>query len=871
MNKSSKKLIAVLLTLAVLVGVACPVALAVSGKIDGDIIAQTSQTAVKIESEGIVLLKNEGGFLPLNGKKLNIFGAGSVTPLLGGAGSGAITSENPVTFYDALDAEGIEYNSELRAVYEKYCGSNEMPKTDNTVINNLLQLMLTKSTLTELPAERLTDKLMSAAADYSDTALIMLSRTGIEGGDLAKEDARLREDEKALVEKVTAQFDNVIVLFNISNIIEMGWLEDYDSIKSAAIIWIPGEFGMTAVAKMLKGEVNPSGRLADTVAYSMDDYPANECFGSHEYNGAREYYVEYLEGIYVGYRYFETFAKDKVQYPFGYGKSYTDFDKQAVSFNAGSGKIAVEVRVTNTGSFAGKDCVQVYYSAPYADGGIEKSAINLAGYAKTSLLAPGESETLIVEFNADDMASYDYKNRQAWVLDGGVYRIIVADNVREHIASYDYTVDETRVIKNDSVTGAQINNLFADAYSGFTVLSRSSPEATYPEFRALEATPGVKNPDELPEPTAEGTAPATGVKHAKTIKLRDVYEDESLWDDFLDQMTVDEMAALVSNGGYETYGIDRLGIPHTWDNDGPSSIKGRNGLLYVDSGTAYPCETAIACTWNDELAYAMGSSVGMEAADIGVDIWYAPGVNIHRSPLGGRNFEYFSEDPFISGKMASAVIRGAQSEGLMVTVKHFALNDQESHRNGIFTWADEQTMREIYLKAFEIAIKESRCCGVMSAYNRIGTDWCGASSELLIDLLRTEWGFEGFVLSDFSSNVTGYGYMSPVLAVYNGNNALLTGITAITQPSHMAAVKLAYRRDPIGFGTALRESCKNLCIAKMRTKAFLTPDDSYDASLIGAMVKPDEWQFEQPYIFSVLRYILNNIVNVVLYGLRYIL
>ena len=340
---------------------------------------------------------------------------------------------------------------------------------------------------------------------------------------------------------------------------------------------------------------------------------------------------------------------------------------------------------------------------------------------------------------------------------------------------------------------------------------------------------------------------------------------------FLDQLTLDEMTMLVIDGGYETYGVERLGIPHTMDNDGPSSVKGRNGLLYTDCGTAYPCETAIACTWNCPLAEKMGEGVGKEAEDMGTDIWYAPGVNIHRNPMAGRNFEYFSEDPVISGKMASAIISGCASQGLVTTIKHFVLNDQESNRAGIYTWADEQTMREIYLKAFEIPIKETKCCGIMSAFDRLGTVWCGASSALLNDLLRTEWGFEGFVVSDYSSNFTGTGYMNPVLAVYNGNDTILTGIWALNKPSHVAAIKLAYRRDPIGFGKALREACKNLCIAKMQTRAFLHPEKVYDDSLAASLQKPSDWNFEFPYAFSALRYVLNNMMNVVLWLLRYVL
>ena len=869
MNRKFKKLLSVFLAIVMAASVLTH-AFAMSGDISPDIIAETSKTAVQIESEGIVLLKNEDNTLPLKGTKLNVFGAGSVCPFIGGSGSGSVISEDPVTFYDALEEAGIEYNTDLRALYEKYCDTSATPKTDNTVVNNLLALMFAKSSLDELDPDKLTDEVMNSAKAYSDTAVVVISRTSAEGTDLAEEVLQLKEEEIALLEKADATFENIIILFNTANIMEMGWLDEYEHIKAAALIWIPGEFGMTAVAQVLNGEVNPSGKLADTVAYKVSDHPSNVCFGDNKYDGASEYYVEYLEGIYVGYRYFETFAKEKVHYPFGYGLSYTTFNKEIVRYDTSDGVITVDVKVTNTGDRSGKETAQIYYSAPYYNGGIEKSAICLGGYAKTDILAPGESEVLTVTFNADDMASYDHKNNQAWILEKGIYKIILGENVREHIDSFEYKVAVDKIIKYDSVTGTEIVNRFDDVYNGFPVLSRAEGTPNFPTYRELEATKEVKNVDQLPEPQTEGEAPKIGVEYDEVITLQDVYEDESLWDTFLDQLTLDEMTYMVIDGGYNTRGVERLGIPHTWDNDGPSSIKGQNGLVYDDSGTAYPCATALACTWNVELAETFGIGVGKEAKDMGTDVWYAPGANIHRNPRGGRNFEYYSEDPLLSGKMAAAVIRGCSSQNLVVTIKHFVMNDQESHREGVFTWADEQTMREIYLKAFEIPVKESDCRGVMSAFNRIGTKWCGSSSALLNDVLRSEWGFEGFVVSDYSWNFTGSGYMSPVLAVYGGNDTILTGIWAVNVISHVAAVKLAYYRDPVGFGTALRQACKNLCIMKMHTKAFLEPYE-YDGSLSTFLESPDEWEFESPYIWSGIRFVLNNVVNVIIYGVGKIL
>ena len=390
MKKRLFKLLSLVMAAVILLSVALPTVSATSGNVDPDIIAETSQTAVELESEGIVLLKNEDNVLPLEGKKINIFGAGSVCPFLGGAGSGAITTEDPVKFYDALDAEGIEYNTELRRLYEKNCGSNEMPKTDNTVINNLLQLVLAKDSLEEMATRKLTDGIMARAAEFSDAALIMISRTSAENKDLTADTLRLSKTEKELVEKVTSTFENVVVLFNTGNIMEMGWLDEYDSIKAAAMIWIPGEFGMTAVARMLCGKVNPSGKLADTVAYKVEDHPSTECFGSNKYKGG-EYYVEYLEGIYVGYRYFETFAKDKVQYPFGYGLSYTSFDRQLIGSSTSGGKITAKVKITNTGKRSGKDVVQLYYSAPYHAGGLEKSAICSAALPRPACSPPAKA------------------------------------------------------------------------------------------------------------------------------------------------------------------------------------------------------------------------------------------------------------------------------------------------------------------------------------------------------------------------------------------------------------------------------------------------------------------------------------------------
>lgn len=866
-----KKLVAVITACAVICGISGLFALATSGRIDPAIIAETSRVAVDIEREGIVLLKNDDKVLPLNNKKINIFGVGSAFPYIGGTGSGLTTSDNPVYLYDALDAAGVEYNKELRSLYEANGGKSDLPYVDHTIINNLVSLALLQKSIDEINPQKLTDKIMDNAKAFSDTALIVIGRTGTEGSDMPADLLVLSENEKAMVEKVCASFGNVIVIFNTGNIMEMGWIDEYESIKAAMEVWIPGEFGFEAVADVLTGKTNPSGRLSDTVAYKTADHPSSENFGSYSFDDSKDHYVEYQEGIYVGYRYFETMARDKVQFPFGHGLSYTRFEKEIVSHSVDGDTVSLDVRVTNSGDTAGKETVQIYYSAPYTDGGIEKSTKVLAAFDKTELLAPGESETVSISFPVRDMASYDYKVNKGYVLEKGEYKIILGENARDEISSFTYSVDADKVYKTDEATGTAIGNVFDFAYNGFTEFSRSNPKATYPKSRNLTIGNQIKEADSLPEP-AQGEIPVTGAVYEKTITLKDVSEDESLWDKFLDQFTLEEQFMMAAFGGYQTYGIERLGIPHTMDDDGPLSVKGRNGTVFSDSGTAYPCEVCVACTWNIDLAELMGRCAAKEAADLGVDVWYAPAVNIHRSPRGGRNYEYYSEDPLISGKIAAAVIRGCNEGGLVTTIKHFALNDQETHRMGVTTWATEQTIREIYLRPFEIAVKEAHPLGVMAAHNRLGPYWSGGSSALCKQVLRNEWGFEGFVVSDYATNLFFSSYESPAVAVYNGTDVMLTGLWELEKFSNLTLLRAAYAKDPVGFGNALRDSCKNICNMVMHTKAFNDPGVYPDAGRLSTWIIPlTQWKFESPYTVSTLKYFASNIVNFVCWILYKIL
>ncbi len=824
-NGMLRRIISVILAVIIFASASVSV-FAASDLISESTTQKSVEIAKKIESEGIVLLENEDDILPLKNKKVNVFGAASCSiAFAGAAGSGAVRSSDAIGFYDALDNAGIEYNKTIYNQYALYTGTKYDLGFLSYVITVLKQFF--GGGQSELPINLIGKQKMAEAVEFSDTAIIVIGRVGTEMKDLSVEQLNLNDDEIKMVDKVCETFPNVIVVFNISNIMDMSWLEDYDSIKASMIMWLPGEVGTDSVGKVLSGEVNPSGKLVDTISYDIEDHPASENFGNYMYKGVLgipKYFVNYNEGIYVGYRYFETFAPEKVMYPFGYGLSYTDFDWTVKSFDYSKNEITVKVNVKNIGDAAGKDVVQLYFSAPYYEGGTEKSAIELAAYAKTKELAPGKSETLEISFNIEDMASYDSEIEQAWVLDKGEYKIHVAHDVRDIEKTYRYNVSEKRVYKKDSVSGNEVKNLFEFAEGDLTYFSRSDPDATYPtppeNYRASAA---VLNSDKRPDPVREGEAPKTGVRYKDgVITLKDVAADESLWDAFLDQLTVDEMISLVADCGYETTGLDRLGIPGTSDNDGPSCIKGSGGLLYSDCGLAFPVATALACTWNDELAEDFGDIIGEEGVQLGTHVWYAPGCNLHRSPQGGRNNEYYSEDPLLSGKMSAAVTRGVQSHGIIVTVKHFAANDQETNRqsNGLYTWLNEQSLRELYLEPFEISVKEGGAKGIMSAYNRIGDQWCGGNRALLVDLLRNEWGFDGFVITDASIDLTGEGYLDPALAVYARNSGILTMLYVISAPQTLISMRLAYAKDPIGFGNALRLCVYDICRMKIQSNAF---------------------------------------------------
>lgn len=773
--------------------------------------------AEQISDEGLVLLKNDGA-LPLADENVNVFSFASFNLRFGGSGSGSSDQSRSVGLYEALEDQGIRYNTDLYATMQ-----DAGAKTEQASANGLFAIisMLAGGGVEEPAPDYLTDEVMAQAKDYSDTALLVIGNDGVESADMTAQQLTLTDEQRALFDTVTANFDDVIVVVNSGNQMELGFLDEYPQITGAVWIGTPGPRGAVSLAKILTGDLNPSGRLTDTYAYDIDSAPATENFGDYRYDNANRALLEYEEGIYVGYRYYETrYVDDEagyqaaVQYPFGYGLSYTSFDWAATAPVVSDEGVTVDVTVTNTGDVAGKDVVQVYAAAPYTPGGIEKSAITLAGYAKTSLLAPGASETVTVEFALRDIASWDTSGGGGYVLDAGTYEITVSTDVHTPVAAFPITVAEPVNYTTDDATGAALENRFGYAEGDLTYLSRDDWEGTWPTAddvtsEASDAVLSAMNPEITP---SEGDAPTAGADNG--LKLEDLAGldvDDPQWDLFLDQFTVDEQIRMFATGAYRTAAIERLGVPSAELLDSPSGLSFVFGEVIA---AAYPTAVVVASTWNDELAFALGDAVGAEANAYGVEGWYAPGQNLHRTPMGGRNFEYFSEDPLVSGNMSAGMIAGAQSKNVLTFMKHFALNEQEVNARapGVNVFLDEQAFRELYLRPFEISVKDAGANGAMSSFINIGGRWAGGNEQLLQEVLRGEWGFDGVVSTDA---VLG-GFMDPALAVRYGNDWML----AMLPSSTIKATKQAYDADPVGVGEGLRDRVHAISYALLRTELF---------------------------------------------------
>ena len=784
-------------------------------------VSKANELAKDVQSEAVTLLKNDDSNLPLSGKKVNVFGWGSTNPVYGGTGSGSMSKQyKTVSLLDGMKQAGLKTNTELSKLYTDY--RNDRPEVG---------MFAQDWTLPEVPAKQYSDKLVSDAKDFSDEAVVVLTRVGGEGADLptdmkakgityknnskdyddfqkGESFLQLSKTERDMIDLVTSNFKKVTLVYNGANTFQFDFLNDYPQIQS--VVWCPpaGQTGFSALGEVLAGETNPSGKTSDTFLKDLTKSVSYNNFGKFEYTNmadkAAKYkgftgddvtaipgFVNYSEGIYVGYKFYETASDeglinydDTVAFPFGYGLSYTSFDQKLDSVKYKGGKVTVTATVTNTGDKAGKDVVEAYYNPPYTDGGIEKASKNLAGFEKTKELQPGESQKVTVKFDDDDMASYDYKGAKAYVLEKGDYDISIQSDSHHVIDHKAITVKDTVTYDSDSNTHngdkTVATNQFDDVAGDVTYLSRADHFANYKE--ATAAPTNFKMSDKAKETFYNNSnydpkkfdkdsdkMPTTGAKNG--LKLSDMYGkdyDDADWDKLLDQLTFDDMDNLIANGGYGTQALKSVGKIQLTDADGPASLN--NNFTGVGS-IGFPASTAFACTWNKDLAKQFGEMIGDMAHDMHVAGWYAPAMNIHRNAFSGRTFEYFSEDSLLSGVMASSEISGAKSKGVYSFMKHFALNDQETKRTEMLcTWTNEQAMREIYLKPFEMSVKEGGAQAVMSSFNYIGNTYAGADSALLQTVLRGEWGFKGFVLTDYFG---GYGYQNADQEVRAGNDSML--------------------------------------------------------------------------------------------------
>ena len=804
--------------------------------------ANAQEVNLKLAEEGFVLLKNENAALPMNkGARISVFSKNSVNLSYGGSGSGGFDTSNNKNLYESLNDAGFVTNPTLKRFYEssqsgpvRTANSSDLDNGDNQ-----------KIATAETPQSKYTDAVKNSYADYSDAALVVITRIGGEGFDLPRyqgdsegavsADSHYLELDQNEIDLLTAvtdgTFKRVVVVFNTPSSFEATFLKDSayaafaDKIDAAVWIGFTGSNGITALGEILNGDVNPSGRLVDTWAADFTKNPSFVNFGTgclpdmtDKYDGGMYYSVDYEEGIYVGYRYYETRGETdgedwynaNVVYPFGYGLSYTTFDwtvgdASASEIELGT-TITVPVTVKNTGSVAGKEVVQLYASAPYTLGGIEKAHKVLVGFAKTKLLQPGESETVTVSFDPYSAASYDYRDANSngfsgYELEAGEYTLYVSRNAHESEKAIALNLAADVQIGTDPTTDSEVVNRYTDSEDFLdsdwqldTMLSRADWEGTWPTPQTAQQHAGTDRlyeeirSEEHNNPTDFDSEEYPWFGEEPTLTLRDLlpsaeaegYEpvvsyDDERWEELMMGCDEEEMIALINNGAYHTLAMESVGLPATIHGDGPSGFTCFMSKEQVNGTCQYVSEPVMASTWNIKLMNELGEAIGEEgtigdkATGQPYSSIYAPGVNIHRSPFGGRCSEYFSEDPFISGMMGAAEVQGIQSRGVLPTVKHFVANEQETHRSigGDLSWLSEQALREIYLKPFEYTVKLGETRGIMTSFNRIGTRWTGGDYRLLTEILRNEWGFNGLVICDFNTIPQ---YMIPRMMFYAGGS-----------------------------------------------------------------------------------------------------
>lgn len=804
--------------------------------------ANAQEVNLKLAEEGFVLLKNENAALPLNkGARISVFSKNSVNLSYGGSGSGGFDTSNNKNLYESLNDAGFVTNPTLKNFYEssqsgpvRTANSSDLDNGDNQ-----------KIATAETPQSKYTDAVKNSYVDYSDAALVVITRIGGEGFDLPRyqgdsegavsPDSHYLELDQNEIDLLTAvtdgTFKRVVVVFNTPSSFEATFLKDSayaafaDKIDAAVWIGFTGSNGITALGEILNGDVNPSGRLVDTWAADFTKNPSFVNFGTgclpdttDKYDGGMYYSVDYEEGIYVGYRYYETRGETdgedwynaNVVYPFGYGLSYTTFDwtvgdASASEIELGT-TITVPVTVKNTGSVAGKDVVQLYASAPYTLGGIEKAHKVLVGFAKTKLLQPGESETVTVSFDPYSASSYDYRDANSngfsgYELEAGEYTLYVSRNAHESEKAIALNLAADVQIGTDPTTDSEVVNRYTDSEDFLdsdwqldAMLSRADWEGTWPTPQTAQQHAGTDRlyeeirSEEHNNPTDFDSEEYPWFGEEPTLTLRDLlpsaeaegYEpvvsyDDERWEELMMGCDEEEMIALINNGAYHTLAMESVGLPATIHGDGPSGFTCFMSKEQVNGTCQYVSEPVMASTWNIKLMNELGEAIGEEgtigdkATGQPYSSIYAPGVNIHRSPFGGRCSEYFSEDPFISGMMGAAEVQGIQSRGVLPTVKHFVANEQETHRSigGDLSWLSEQALREIYLKPFEYTVKMGETRGIMTSFNRIGTRWTGGDYRLLTEILRNEWGFNGLVICDFNTIPQ---YMIPRMMFYAGGS-----------------------------------------------------------------------------------------------------
>ncbi len=793
------------------------------GQLTGyDIAARDAHNAAlctEVEGEGIVLLTNRDAALPLQGRNVSLFSVSSVNILYGGGGSGTVDASECKTLRQAFEDAGFQVNGKLWDLYSA----------------NAKKYTRDKKNVNEMPVSMIDTSVEASFADYSDAAIIVLAREGQEGIDISTSERseggtmlQLSDQERELIEYVNERFETAVVLLNTCNPMELGFLNEYEHVKACLLVGYFGSTGIDAVPAVLRGDINPSGRLSDTYAFDSLSAPAMQNFKkgmmSNEtvtFPAKKASFAVYEEGIYVGYRYYETRYEDavlgsantgnynyatQVQFPFGYGLSYTSFEWSGLNVTEEEKDFVFQVTVQNTGDKAGKDVVELYMQSPYTDydveHAIEKASAELVGFAKTGLIQPGESETVTVRVPKEIRRAYDANGAKTYILDAGTYYFTAAQDVHqavnnilsekaaEHadklvVISNTTTAQGSMVYANEVAeadhgvytatvnyrgdTGSTITNRFdtADVRTydpDFVYLTRSNWEGTYPTQYA-----GRKwaIPDDMAKTfTSNPYHDESGIPMATTkaingmalLDMKGKAFDDPDWEKLLDNLDVKSMNDLVALGGWQTIALPDIVKPQSRDIDGPAGIsstlggEGSSGAKCI----SMPAGTIEGCTWNTELMNRVGLAIGEDGLTSDYQGLYAPGAGIHRTPYGGRNFEYISEDGFLTGKICAGEVAGLQSKGMYAYMKHLVLNDQEVDRYGITEFTNEQALREIYLLPFEIAVREADCQGMMAAFDCLGPKWCGLSSELLTDVLRGEWGFQGIVVTDYASANAAY-------------------------------------------------------------------------------------------------------------------